>query len=115
MEKMIAYCGLTCTDCLAYIATQKNDDNERMKVAEIWTNQFGHQFKKEDINCYGCLSKGKELFSHCRVCEVRKCAIDKKLLNCGYCADFPCNTVGFIVNNVPSAKTILEGIRNNLQ
>ena len=25
MEKMIAYCGLVCTDCEAYIATQAND------------------------------------------------------------------------------------------
>ncbi|MCK4356498.1 DUF3795 domain-containing protein [Candidatus Bipolaricaulota bacterium] len=25
MEKMIAYCGLICTNCPAYIATQKND------------------------------------------------------------------------------------------
>jgi hypothetical protein len=25
MDKMIAYCGLVCTDCDAYIATQAND------------------------------------------------------------------------------------------
>ena len=25
MDKMIAYCGLVCTDCEAYIATQAND------------------------------------------------------------------------------------------
>ena len=26
MEKMVAFCGITCTDCKAFIATQENDD-----------------------------------------------------------------------------------------
>lgn len=26
MDKMIAFCGLTCTECPAFIATQKDDD-----------------------------------------------------------------------------------------
>lgn len=25
MERIIAYCGLVCTDCQAYVATQTND------------------------------------------------------------------------------------------
>ena len=33
MEKMIAYCGLVCSDCGAFIATQKNDDKMRAEVA----------------------------------------------------------------------------------
>ncbi|MBN2243467.1 MAG: DUF3795 domain-containing protein, partial [Acidobacteria bacterium] len=32
MEKMIAYCGLTCTDCDAFKATQNNDDKLRQEV-----------------------------------------------------------------------------------
>ncbi|KUK85723.1 MAG: Uncharacterized protein XE03_1923 [candidate division TA06 bacterium 34_109] len=36
MDKMIAFCGLICTECPAFIATQKNDDIERKK----WQN-FG--------------------------------------------------------------------------
>lgn len=33
MEPVIAYCGLTCTDCPAYMATQANDKNALEKVA----------------------------------------------------------------------------------
>ena len=33
MEKVIAYCGLCCTDCEAFIVTQKNDDKERERIA----------------------------------------------------------------------------------
>jgi hypothetical protein len=114
MEKMIAYCGLNCLDCQAYIATQKDDDEERRKVAEGWTKQFGHTLKIEDINCDGCLSNSNRMFSHCRVCSVRKCASGKGVANCGYCADYPCESVGFIINNAPSAKVVLDGIHNSL-
>jgi hypothetical protein len=37
MDKMIAFCGLTCTECPAFIATQKNDDKEREKVTKFFT------------------------------------------------------------------------------
>ena len=37
MEKIIAYCGLICSECPAYIATQKDSDEERKKVAEKWS------------------------------------------------------------------------------
>ena len=114
MEKMIAYCGLNCLDCLAYKATQSNSDDEREKVAKIWSAQFGHQFSAGDINCDGCLSDSKRLFSHCRVCAVRKCASGKGIANCGYCTDYPCNDVAFIINNVPSAKSELDGIHDSL-
>lgn len=40
MEKMIAFCGLTCTECPAFIATQKDDDKERKKVAKVWSKDF---------------------------------------------------------------------------
>ncbi|GAF97750.1 unnamed protein product, partial [marine sediment metagenome] len=36
MEKMIAYCGLTCTRCPAFLATQQDDDSQRAQVAEMW-------------------------------------------------------------------------------
>lgn len=37
MDKMIAFCGLTCTECPAFIATQKNDNKEREKVAKDYS------------------------------------------------------------------------------
>ena len=43
MDKMIAFCGLTCTECPAFIATQKNDNKEREKVAK--DNSFRNQKK----------------------------------------------------------------------
>jgi len=57
MNKMIAFCGLTCTECLAFIATRKDDDKERQKVAKVWSKEFNSDIKPEDINCDGCLEE----------------------------------------------------------
>jgi len=47
---MIAICGLICNDCPAYIATQKDDDEMRKKIAEEWSSDQ-YPLKPEDINC----------------------------------------------------------------
>jgi hypothetical protein len=56
MKEMVAYCGLVCTECPTYQATQKNDNNARAKIAEAWSKQFKVNLKAEDINCDGCLA-----------------------------------------------------------
>jgi hypothetical protein len=33
--EQISFCGMACNECPAFSATQKNDDDERKKVAEI--------------------------------------------------------------------------------
>ncbi|MGB9718029.1 MAG: DUF3795 domain-containing protein [Thermoproteota archaeon] len=44
MSKLIAYCGLICSECPAFIATQRDDDAERKRVAEL-SKEFGGSFK----------------------------------------------------------------------
>jgi len=114
MKKTIAYCGIICSECTAFLATQKNDDNERKKVAEMWSKQFNAEFKPEDINCDGCLSESERLFNYCRVCEIRKCGQEKGVKNCAYCDDYACETLNKFIDNVPEAKTTLEEIRKSL-
>ena len=36
MKKMIAYCGLDCEKCDAYIATINDDQKLREKTAKLW-------------------------------------------------------------------------------
>ena len=40
MEKMVGFCGLVCSECLGFLATQKDDDDERRRVAELWSKQY---------------------------------------------------------------------------
>ena len=111
MEKMIAFCGLSCCGCPAFIATQKDDDEERKKVAEMWSEEFKTSLKPEDINCDGCVVDSERLFSHTRVCEIRKCGKEKKVKNCAYCDDYACDKLTKFFKMAPEAKTTLDGIR----
>jgi hypothetical protein len=47
MKKMVAFCGLICTDCKAFIATRENDNAKRKEVAEAWSKAFGREIKPE--------------------------------------------------------------------
>ena len=114
MDKMIAFCGLNCTECPAFIATQKDDDKKRERVAKIWSKEFNSEIKPEDINCGGCLVESDLLFSHCKVCEIRKCGREKEVKNCAYCDVYVCEKLTKFFDMAPDAKITLSEIRKNL-
>lgn len=114
MERMISYCGLICTECPAYVATQKDDENERKRVAETWSKEFDANLKPEDINCTGCLSEGERVFSHTKVCEIRQCGKGKAVVNCAHCDDYACDRITEFFKMAPDAKTTLDGIKGGL-
>ena len=109
MSKMIAFCGLDCETCGAFIATRDNDNEKRIEVAKTWSRQYNANIKPEDIHCSGCLSDGV-LFGHCQVCKIRACALEKKVENCGHCKDYACSTVLGLLDMVPEAKERLDKI-----
>ncbi|MBS4015435.1 MAG: DUF3795 domain-containing protein [Candidatus Latescibacteria bacterium] len=113
MKNIIAYCGINCNECPAYIATQNNDDVARAKVAEEWQKIFNPNIKPEDINCDGCTSADTRLFSHCLECQIRLCGIEKKVENCAYCPEYACDKLKDCFKIVPAAQTTLDSIRNN--
>lgn len=114
MDKMIAVCGIVCSECPALLATQKDDDAERKTVAESWSKMFNADIKPEDINCDGCTSGGKSLFNYCNVCEIRKCGKEKQVENCAYCNEYACDKLTEFFTMAPEAKTTLEEIRKSL-
>jgi hypothetical protein len=115
MKKMIAYCGLTCTDCEAFIATKNNDDKLRSKVATEWSKKYHHDFKPEDINCVGCIPVAGKHVGQCSVCEVRLCGQQKGVANCAYCPDYGCAKLEGYFQMALVMKTNLEGIRKGLK
>lgn len=114
MEEMIAYCGIVCTGCPAYVATQ-NDDQEALKLtAETWSKEFQSDIKPEDIICDGCLPGHTRYCSHCAECEVRACALVRGVLTCAHCDDYGCEKLAGFLQFVPDAKAKLEEIRASL-
>ena len=114
MDEIIAYCGLTCTECPAYIAARKDDDNLRKKTAEEWSKQFNTEIKPEDVNCDGCLVTDGRHIGYCAMCEIRKCGMEHAVENCAHCADFECEKLTAFLDQVPAARARLEGVRKDL-
>jgi len=113
MEKnddLTACCGLDCSKCEAYIATQADDDNKRTEVAKKWSAMYGGDIKPEDIKCNGCRSEGQK-FSHCSVCEIRKCCIEKEVENCAGCDMYTCDKLENFFKMAPDARTVLDNLR----
>jgi hypothetical protein len=114
MPKMIAYCGLVCTNCPTYLATQANDDVARGKTVELYSKKFGLKLKPEDINCDGCLSVGGKLIGYCQSCEIRRCCINKKVENCTACGEQPCEQLKQFHKFSPDAKTNYDALINEM-
>ena len=110
MEKMIAYCGLVCSRCPTFLATQKDDDDARAKTAAFYAQKFGFTLKPEEINCDGCLSEGGKLIGYCQSCEIRKCCRAKALDNCAQCAEQPCEKLIKFHEFSPDAKASFEAL-----
>ena len=101
MKKIIAYCGLDCAGCGAYLAMQNNDQALREKTAAEWTKKFNFNFTPEMINCTSCKGDGVQI-GHCSQCGIRKCAVGKGVVNCGVCAEFKtCKTINDFIAQVP--------------
>lgn len=116
MDKMIAFCGLDCAQCEAYLATQANDEGAKEKIAENWRKQFNApDITAASINCDGCTQTGKRLVGYCNVCEIRTCAIKKGVKNCAFCEEYAaCPKLNGFIKNVPAARANLEQIRTSL-
>lgn len=67
----IAYCGLFCGGCGGLQDTVKAG--------------------KTTDGCLGC--KSNVLGGHCAKCKVRACAMERKVVNCGVCDDYPCEKI----------------------
>ncbi|MDY3748010.1 MAG: DUF3795 domain-containing protein [Lachnospiraceae bacterium] len=110
MKEMIAYCGLDCEKCDAYIATINNDQELREKTAKLWSELNNAQILPEQINCHGCRVDGVKTVFCENICVIRQCAINKKVETCGSCLDFEgCKIVGEIISNNPENLKNLRG------
>ncbi len=105
MNKMIAYCGLDCEKCDAYLATIRDDQALREKTAKAWAELNQAPILPEHINCLGCRADGVKTVFCDSLCQIRQCALNKGVETCGGCPEMErCGTVGQIHASAPEAR-----------
>ena len=110
MRDMIAYCGLDCEKCDAYLATLHNDQALREKTAKKWSEWNQVTILPAQINCEGCRTEGVKTEYCSRLCPIRRCAIAKGFPTCGSCPGMDtCQTLSPITSNNPAALQNLKG------
>ncbi len=110
MRDMIAYCGLDCEKCDAYLATINNDQILREKTAKLWAELNNAPILPEHINCQGCRINGVKTIFCDSLCNIRKCAVKKKVSTCGECTDMDiCPTLKTVISNNSVALKNLKG------
>ena len=110
MKEMIAYCGLDCETCDAYLATIHDDQALREKTAALWAELNHAPILPEHINCEGCRVDGVKTVYCERLCAIRQCALKKGVTTCGGCPELDtCQAVGEIISHNPDALDNLKG------
>ena len=108
-RNMVAYCGLDCAKCDAYIATVNQDNALREKTAKLWAEANAAPITAEMINCLGCRGEGVKTPYCDFMCEIRKCALEKGPGSCAHCAGMAdCETLKPVLDNSEEARKNLQ-------
>ncbi|HOC21136.1 MAG TPA: DUF3795 domain-containing protein [Anaerolineae bacterium] len=114
MERIVAYCGLVCSECEAYLLTQANDTAGLERLAAKWRREYNApDMTAANVMCDGCLA-GERLNSYGSMCPIRACGSERGVANCAHCADYACANLQQFFNIAPSARETLEEIRRPL-
>ena len=107
-NNMIAFCGLNCAKCDAFIATKNNDNALREKTAKLWSELNQIEILPKQINCEGCRCDGQKTVFCDKLCQIRQCAMKKGFETCGDCSELDnCKTVAMVVgNNMEALKNL---------
>ena len=112
--RIVAKCGLNCTTCPAYVATQNDDLEAKRKIASEWSSPE-YPLVAEELYCDGCGAGGRML-SFCYACEAYACAAARGLANCAHCAEYGCDKIQRVWSNLGGgeARATLDAIRATL-
>ena len=114
MDRVVAFCGLICTDCPAYIATQAVDRVALEQVAAQWREEYNApDITVESVMCDGCLADDGRHCGHWYDCELRACGAERGVVNCAGCADYACERLERFFGFVPDARAVLDEIRGS--
>ena len=108
-DQIIAYCGIDCSKCDAYIGTKNNDQDLLTKTAAYWSKLNGVTITPEQLHCEGCRMDGIKTVFCSSLCAIRLCATSKKCETCGDCSKMnTCEKLGMITSHRKDALNNLK-------
>jgi bacterioferritin-associated ferredoxin len=116
LDKMTAYCGLSCGSCPIHLATFEQDKSLQQAMRETIAAQcsklYDMNLQSGDItDCDGCRADTGRIFQGCLNCGIRKCAMLKNIESCAYCIDYACEMLKKHFMLDPAAQLRIEEIR----
>jgi len=113
-DRMVAYCGIVCTDCDAFKATQAEDMKALERTAKETSEQAGVELTAADMMCDGCLATTGRQIGYCHECEIRRCALPRHIETCAHCDSFACDKIEAFSNPGSAHRKTLDNIRSSL-
>ena len=114
MARMVSYCGLVCSECPAFVATQADDLAALERVAAQWREEYNSpQITAETVICDGCVADTGRYCGHWHECDIRICGQERGVANCAFCADYACEKLERFFGFVPDARAILDEVRDS--
>lgn len=89
-NRQLTMCGYCCDMCKAYKANIKKKD-EREKLSKFWKTYYELNIPAEAIECDGCRCMKAEAHRIDDNCPVRACVLQKDIINCSECKEYPCS------------------------
>jgi hypothetical protein len=115
MTKNLAYCGIDCGECEAYLATQTDDRAGLEATAKKWAQQYGGKDMGAEVCiCDGCSSGKRISAAHAATCAVRFCASKRGVVTCAHCDDYGCEILRQFFAFAPILKDKLEAVRKEI-
>ena len=124
MDEVVGCCGLICSKCQVYEATQSQDEEMRAAAyqrqidwghGDRFRELYGREYRVEDISCDGCPTQSPRAFWYIENCRMRTCALGKGHPNCAHCDEYPCDTIQeFFDKSHVNARQTLDEIRLKL-
>jgi hypothetical protein len=91
----IGSCGIDCSQCAAYKATQEGDTEKLSELAASWGGDKG--FTAKDMLCDGCTSN--RVYKNVPECTVYKCVRENDVKVCSQCGIYSCEKLETLWTN----------------
>ena len=111
---MIAYCGIDCSECDNYLATQSGSQEDLKMVAEKLSKIYRAEVIPEYVLCDGCRAGERKSYFCDNLCKMHKCCTERKYYSCIECNEIPCKELQAEIKNKPKAMGNLNKLKDTV-